>query len=238
MGLQALLSVLLALVVSQVIAHGAIVAYTIDGKEYPGYKGFQPAASPPTIQRQWNNYEPSKDIADPRTRCHGGTSAPLSAPVSPGSTIVAKWDYWPHYQGPVMVWLYACNGPFDKCDGSSRGWFKIDQVGMLGPPLSGKNWGQAKIPSEKKWTVKVPKVAAGNYLVRHEIIAIHTGNAPQFYAECAQLNVSGSGGGKPGMEYLVSIPGYANMSHPGIKIDIYTSKATKYEIPGPPVWHG
>jgi hypothetical protein len=119
-----------------------------------------------------------------------------------------------------MVWMYKCESSFSSCDGSGKGWFKIDQSGMTAPPLNGKNWGQAKLPAEKKWTVEIPKLRAGNYLLRHEIVTIHTSNAPQFYAECAQLNMTGSGGGMPTEQYMVKIPGYASMNHPGLKVYI------------------
>jgi hypothetical protein len=117
--------------------------------------------------------------------------------------------------------MYKCAGSFSSCDGSGKKWFKIDQVGMLSPPLNGKNWGQTKIVTDKKWTVKLPVLPAGNYLLRHEIITIHTSNAPQFYAECAQLSVAGASGQSvpaPSDQFMVAIPGYASMNHPGLKV--------------------
>jgi hypothetical protein len=117
--------------------------------------------------------------------------------------------------------MYKCAAAFTSCDGSGKGWFKIEQSGMISPPLNGKNWGQAKIPTEKKWTVKIPSLRTGNYLIRHEIITIHTSNAPQFYAECAQLNITGTSGMAPSEQYLVKIPGYASMNHPGLKVIDY-----------------
>jgi hypothetical protein len=125
----------------------------------------------------------------------------------------------------VIVWLYKCPSSFSTCDGSGKKWFKISQVGMLSPPLNGKDWGQTQIATKKQWTVKIPALAAGNYLLRHEIITIHTSNAPQFYAECAQLSVNSSGGGasvaSPSAQYLAEIPGYAPMNHPGLKVGVF-----------------
>jgi hypothetical protein len=117
--------------------------------------------------------------------------------------------------------MYKCDGSFSSCDGSGKKWFKINQVGMLSPPLNGKNWGQTKIATDKRWTVKLPKLPAGNYLLRHEIVTIHTSNAPQFYAECAQLSVTTAGAASvqlPSAQYLAEIPGYASMNHPGLKV--------------------
>lgn len=55
---------------------------------------------------------------------------------------------------------------------------------MTAPPLSGRNWGTAKVLKNLYWESKVPSsLAAGNYLVRHELLALHQANSPQFYAE-------------------------------------------------------
>lgn len=75
--------------------------------------------------------------------CNGGTSAALSATIAAGQNITAIWSQWTHKQGPVMVWMYKCAGAFSACDGKSKGWFKIDQMGMTAPPLSGDSWGTA-----------------------------------------------------------------------------------------------
>ncbi|KAF2663255.1 family 61 putative glycoside hydrolase [Microthyrium microscopicum] len=228
-----------ALLAANVRAHGSVTAYTIAGKDYPGYEGFSPSSGPPTIQRQWKDYNPVTSVSDPKLRCNGGTSAPLNAQVAAGSTVTAKWKQWTHQQGPVMVWMYKCAGAFTSCDGSGKSWFKIDQEGLNAPPLSSNNWATGKIYKDKKWTSKIPAtLPAGNYLIRHEIIALHQANSPQFYAECAQLAVTGGGSAMPSGQYMASIPGYATANDPGIKVDVYSSKATTYQLPGPAVWKG
>lgn len=82
-------------------------------------------------------------VTDAKMTCNGGTSAALSAPITAGQNITAIWGQWTHKQGPVMVWMYKCSGAFTACDGKGKGWFKIDQMGMTAPPLSGDNWGTA-----------------------------------------------------------------------------------------------
>ena len=32
---------------------------------------------------------------------------------------------WTHEQGPVMVWMYKCDGAFSGCNGSGKKWFKV-----------------------------------------------------------------------------------------------------------------
>jgi hypothetical protein len=203
------------------------------------YEGFSPASGPPSIQRQWRNYDPVTNVNDPKMRCNGGSSAPLNAQVPAGGSVTAKWKQWTHQQGPVMVWMYKCAAAFTTCDGSGKGWFKIDEKGLIKPPLSSNDWATGTLYKTKVWTSTIPKsLSAGNYLIRHEIIALHQANSPQFYAECAQLAVTGGGSAVPSGAYLATIPGYAPQNHPGIKVDVYSSKATTYEFPGPAVWTG
>jgi len=220
-------------------AHGAVTSYVIGGTTYPGYQGFSPANSPSVIQRQWPDYNPTMTVSDSKIRCNGGTSAALSASVAAGQTVTAIWAQWTHQQGPVMVWMYKCAGAFSSCDGSGQGWFKIDQMGMTAPPLTGTSWGTAVVYKDLKWTSTIPaSLTAGNYLIRHELLALHQANTPQFYAECAQIVVTGGGSASPSGNYLASIPSYASQNDPGIMIDIYSSTATTYTPPGPAVWKG
>jgi len=227
------------LLVAEASAHGAVTSYVIDGTAYPGYEGFSPASSPATIERQWPDYNPTMSVTAHSVMCNGGTSAALVANVTAGAKITAKWGQWTHQQGPVMVWMYKCAGDIKSCDGSGKNWFKIDQMGMTAPPLTGTNWGTAIVYKTLAWTSTIPaSLAPGYYLIRHELIAQHQANTPQFYAECAQLKVSGTGTAVPSGAFLANIPGYAPESDPGITIDIYSSTATTYTCPGPAVWTG
>lgn len=64
-------------------------------------------------------------------------------------------------------------------------------------------------------------VAPGNYLLRAEIIALHSAYAAggaQFYIACGQINVSGSGT-KTGT--TMSFPGAYAANDPSIVINIY-----------------
>lgn len=120
-----------------------------------------------------------------------------------------------------MVWLFKCAGAFTACTGDGQGWFKIDEKGMTAPPLDGNNWGTNDVLKTLKWTSTIPAaLAPGNYLIRHELLALHQANTPQFYAECAQLVITGSGTASPPAAYLAKIPGYAAQNDPGITVSI------------------
>jgi hypothetical protein len=76
----------------------------------------------------------------------------------------------------------------------------------------------------------------GYYLVRHEIIALHSAyseGGAQFYPGCHQLKISGEETKMPG-EGLVSFPGAYDGKEPGIMFSIYNQ--LPYKIPGPAVF--
>ncbi|KAJ7137266.1 glycosyl hydrolase family 61-domain-containing protein [Mycena filopes] len=66
-------------------------------------------------------------------------------------------------------------------------------------------------------------LAPGNYLLRTEIIALHTAQSvggAEFYPSCAQLHVTGSGKGAPRDDELVRFPGAYEARESGILIDV------------------
>lgn len=178
------------------------------------------------IQWQWPDFNPVESCTDPMIMCNGGTDADTSAPAVPGDEVSATWSQWTHAQGPVIVWMYKCEGDFSACDGSGSGWFKIDESGFSGDGVEvfldteePSGWGIAElVGGDKSWTSTIPDLAPGNYLIRHELIALHQANSPQFYAECAQIELGGSGTGVPDSSYLAAIPGYCSDDDPNISV--------------------
>lgn len=92
------------------------------------------------------------------------------------------------------------------------------------------------------WSFNMPSLAAGDYLLRGEIIALHSAGSQgqaQFYMSCAAIRVTGSGTCAP--TDTVSFPGAYSATDPGILISIYgnTGKPDNggkaYAIPGPKV---
>ncbi|EMR66955.1 putative glycoside hydrolase family 61 protein [Eutypa lata UCREL1] len=222
-----------------VSAHGAVTSYKIGGTEYAGYEGFSPQPGAQIIQRQWPDYNPIMTVTDAKMTCNGGTSAPLSAEITAGENITAVWKQWTHAQGPVMVWMYPCPSGFASCDGKGANWFKIDEMGLFGSNPNSEDWGTAVVLNTLEWSSKIPEsLKPGDYLIRHELLALHQANTPQFYPECAQLSVKGSGSASPGGEFLTAIPAYASQNDPGVMVDIYQGGLTSYTPPGPKVWTG
>lgn len=84
-------------------------------------------------------------------------------------------------------------------------------------------------------------VAPGDYLMRVELLALHSAPSlfgAQFYPGCAQIRVTGSGN-NDGAGNTVSFPGAYSQDDPGILISIYDSQGNTnnggkpYPIPGP-----
>lgn len=78
----------------------------------------------------------------------------------------------------------------------------------------------AYIVSGKPISATIPQnLAPGNYLIRHEIIALHLATSvggAEFYPSCAQVKVGGSGSGSPKAADLVAFPGGYSDNDPGI----------------------
>ena len=81
------------------------------------------------------------------------------------------------------------------------------------------------------------QLAPGEYLVRQEIIALHsavTVGGAEFYPSCTQVRIGGSQSGTPNQ--TVSFPGAYNDNDPGIYVpNIYAPGASYNNFPGPPV---
>lgn len=234
---------ILAALAGLVKGHGAVTDYVIDGVLWPGYEGFAPAYGPVTMEFQWPDYNPILDCSLSTIRCNAGTSAGDHAVIAAGDKITAQWAQWTHIPGTVTVYLYNCGSEgFGSCDGSGANWFKIDAVGLTSGTVADGMWGPGLVMDTLSWTTTIPaSLKAGNYLIRHELMAVHQANTPQFYPECGQLQVTGSGTSVPSGDFLVSIPSkdFCDMTSPSIDIDIYDASvgaATTYSIYGPSIW--
>ena len=176
------------------------------------------------IQRQWATIDPIFDISDPHLACNNpGAPPPSAIPLRAGDTITAVYWYWLHPVGPMTVWMARCvdtntegeevEVDCGKVDVSRVGWFKIWEGGLLeGPNLAEGLWYQKEFQrwdgSPGLWPVRIPAgLKSGRYMIRHEILSIHVEWKPQFYPECAHLNITGGGELVVPEEVLVRFPG-------------------------------
>jgi hypothetical protein len=190
-----------------------------------------------------NNNSPVTDLASNDLRCNvGGASGAKTSTVSvaAGSSLTFTADIAVYHQGPVSLYVASNCSRLSShltphsymtkvdsaaaADGSSK-WFKIKEIG---PKFPGGTW-----DLEQSYSVTIPScVAAGEYLVRIEQLAIHNpGSPPQFYINCAQVKVTG-GGSKTFSG--VSIPGHVKSTDSGYTANIYNN-FNSYTVPGPAV---
>ncbi|KAK8867512.1 glycoside hydrolase family 61 protein [Apiospora arundinis] len=249
----------LAALSSRALAHGGVQEYVINDVKYPGYVWHEPyEGQSHLIQRSWHSY-PITDPASSNMTCNfrgAAVADAYHAPVAAGSAISASWNEegfgWVHTVGPLMAYMAACPSSDDGCtalsttDIAGLDWFKIAEAGLreghaVGDKAGWLQWDLWENQVTDHWDVVVPAtLKPGKYLIRHEIINLEL--APvQFYPDCAQLEVSGSGSSVPTAEYLVKFPGGYSVTDPGIAIAgrVTNDMVTKnYTVPGPKVWSG
>ncbi|APA09140.1 hypothetical protein SS1G_03041 [Sclerotinia sclerotiorum 1980 UF-70] len=169
--------------------------------------------------------------------CHkNAVNANVSATVPAGGTVEFQWTTWPHNIGPVLTYVANCGGSCATVNKNNLKFVKIDQAGIN---LSTQVWASGDlIAKNSSWTTTVPKsLAAGHYIFRHEIIALHgatTPNGAQNYPFCLNIDVTGSGTANP-----VGVPAtsFYKATDPGIYFNPYVT-LNNYTIPGPALWTG
>lgn len=233
---------------TSVAAHGHVQGIVADGVYYEGYNpSFQYMSTPPAVIG-WscpecldNGFVTPDAYGGSNITCHkNATPGQAHATVAAGGTVELQWTAWPEsHHGPVIDYLAKCSEECETVDKDTLEFFKVDQGGLVDDSTVPGTWASDKlIANNNSWTVKIPSsIAPGNYVLRHEIIALHSaGNADgaQNYPQCINLQVTGSGSDTPS-----GILGTAlyKETDPGILINIYTSLST-YDTPGPTLYNG
>lgn len=173
--------------------------------------------------------------------CHkDAKNGALSASVKAGGDVELQWTEWPEsHHGPVITYLANCDGDCTTVDKTSLKFFKIDEAGLIDDSNVPGTWASDNlISNNNSYTVTIPSsIAAGNYVLRHEIIALHSAgetNGAQNYPQCINLKVTGGGSDSPAGTLGTAL--YKN-TDAGIKVNIYQSLSS-YDIPGPALYSG
>ncbi|CUA77705.1 hypothetical protein RSOLAG22IIIB_12776 [Rhizoctonia solani] len=198
---------------TSVRAHGYVQSVNIGGQTYAGWLPFvDPYAqpSPPsTVVRKVPDDGPLT-YNSPDLTCNkgGSTGNGITATVAAGQSVTWTMNTWPaDHKGSMQVYMASCGDNCDSFDGSGNVWFKVSSEGLI--DASSFYWGSDKLISQgNSWTQVIPSnIKAGKYLMRFELLALHSAGAPQFYPSCTQLDITGGGNGAPTQSELVSIPG-------------------------------
>ncbi|KDQ15547.1 glycoside hydrolase family 61 protein [Botryobasidium botryosum FD-172 SS1] len=228
-------------------AHGYVPQIKIGNTYIPGWDvSKDPYANPAPVRVVRRTPNDSGFISNPTSQditCSIGNSnlpaQPITATVAAGQTVTFLWNTWPlgHY-GPMINYMARCSGSCSSFKGNTgTPWFKISQE-----TYANGEWASDKFAKNNhSWTVTIPpKIAAGDYLLRHETIALHGASNPggaQFYPVCVQLTVTGGGSLNPSG---LAFPGAYSATDKGILFNPYQGDAANqaYVAPGGPVTSG
>lgn len=231
-----------------VAGHGYVSGAVVDGQYYGGYivTSYAYTDNPPkTIG--WSTeatdlgFVDGSSYSSPDIICHKDAKAgAISAEVAAGKEVELQWTEWPEsHHGPVVTYLANCNGDCSKVDKTSLEFFKIDEKGLIDGSNAPGTWATDNlISNNNSWTVTIPSdIAAGNYVMRHEIIALHSAgqkDGAQNYPQCLNFKVTGGGNASP--QGTLGTKLYKE-TDPGILVNIYQSLKS-YVIPGPALFSG
>jgi cellulase len=232
-----------------VAAHGHVDNIVVDGVQYRGYDptSFPYMAEPPIVVG-WAAEQPDNGFVEPNSFstgdiiCHkSATPAGGHATVAAGGSVSLQWNTWPEsHHGPMIDYLASCNGPCESVDKMALEFFKIDAAGIDDPAAAvpGKWASDVMIANNFTWTVQIPSdIAPGNYVLRHETIALHSAgqaNGAQSYPQCFNLEVTGSGSAQPAGTLGTAL---YTPEDAGILANIYNAPLS-YEMPGPALYSG
>ncbi|KAI2622277.1 glycosyl hydrolase family 61-domain-containing protein [Xylaria nigripes] len=167
--------------------------------------------------------------------CHiNAKPGSITTTVAAGGTVQFQWTTWPHDIGPILTYVAPCDGACSDVDKTTLKWVKIDAVGW--DPATSKWASGTLIENNNTWITTVPTtLAPGNYVFRHEIIALHGGatkDGAQNYPQCFNIAITGSGTDKP--TGILGVDLYKE-DDPGILFNPYV-EFVSYPIPGPPLY--
>ncbi|KAI1743977.1 glycoside hydrolase [Xylaria scruposa] len=250
-----------------VAGHGGGQHYTIDGVVYRGfvYNGKRnwdfSNNTEGSIQRQWH-FDYVIDLDDKSMAC-GNTGMPNAkshyAPIKAGNIVSVNYtvyenygnywlpgDHWNHAMGPMSAYMAACpDKGCEEVDVNSPIWFKIWETGLLNGTWVDGYWAQREVYQGSNLDIPTPaSIKPGKYLLRHEMTNLENAFI-QWFPNCIQLEVSGSGHSLPAAEELVAFPGAYDKDVDKSFVLTYAwawltdhANDTVYPIAGPPVWRG
>ena len=199
-----------ATLVGQAAAHGYVRTWTLDGVDFNGYS--RSDGSPKAGAIGWSfttpDEGPEMNLNSPNFACRsGGKSASSSGQIAAGGQANFFWtsddhvinpNGWnPGHRGPIMTYIASCNGDCSSVDAGTLKWTKIAEEGVTGPANTQGTWATDNMVSNGGVaSATIPSdIAAGNYVLRNEIIALHKAHLgePEFYMQCGNVEVTGAG---------------------------------------------
>ncbi|PSN64964.1 glycoside hydrolase, partial [Corynespora cassiicola Philippines] len=231
-------------IASTALAHGTVPSLLIDGESKQGflldyYYAQQNGGEIPEhygwyAENLDNGFVAPNAFGEPDIICHKNAKpASATTSVAAGGKVEFQWTAWPEsHMGPVITYVANCGGDCATVDKTTLKFVKIDEAGY-----EDGQWAAIKmIANNNTWPVTVPEtLAPGNYVFRHEIIALHGGgdlNGAQNYPQCFNIEITGSGTDNP--EGVLGTELYTP-EDAGIHFSPYQG-TIDYPIPGPALY--
>jgi hypothetical protein len=122
------------------------------------------------------------DQTSPAIACSVEPGAPaIAAPARAGAGIEFSWNPWyANHKGPLVTYMAPYEGSVDKVDVNKLSFFKIGERGLA---ADGKTWAvDEMIANGSVSTAVIPHdIKSGNYILRHELIALHYATEDSLY---------------------------------------------------------
>lgn len=237
---QTMVSLIILYVVAflrTVNAHGRVGGVLAEGKYYIGADHY---STTPSAGWRANNGDNgfASSISSADIICHNQATPGLDyITIAAGNTMELQWTTWPtSHKGPVLDYLAPCGQDCSTVDKSNLQFTKIAEAGLLDASSNPQRWASDDLISNNfTWATTIPStVAPGKYVLRHEVIALHSASSVggvQAYPQCFNVEITGSGSdalssGSSGTKLY-------GPNDPGVLVNIYYPVLESYNIPGP-----
>lgn len=192
-------------------AHGLVSGFATDGVYQQGYildyyyakinTGTYPDTAGWYEEATDNGYIAPSAYGQADIICHkNAANGQITGSVAAGGTVDFFWTKWPDsHIGPILTYVANCGGDCTTVDKTTLKFVKIDEAAV---DLATQKWPtDAMIANNNTYSVTVPStLAAGNYVFRHEIIAMHGAGSvggAQNYPFCINIAITGGGSDNP-----------------------------------------
>ncbi|KAI0967463.1 lytic polysaccharide monooxygenase [Xylaria arbuscula] len=234
-------------IVQLVSAHGYVAGVTVnDGAWIQGCNPnwyYYPSGAPVTpgwqALNQDNGFVAPDAYGTSDIACHkSATPGQSYVNANSGDTLTIYWNTWPDsHKGPIINYLAQCSGECTSATAAGLTFEKISEDAWISGSDPGTWVTDTLIANNFTSEFVIPSgLAPGNYVLRHEIIALHSAGSEdgaQNYPQC--LNIKVGTGGSTAMPAGEAATSFYSETDPGILFNLYTT-FDSYTIPGPALW--
>lgn len=238
---------------SRVYGHGYVAFVSLDHTVYEGFRNHNPNPAPGAVGWSFTTPDegPELDIASPDFVCRQSALASSNyGIVSAGGAVDIQWtsadpirnpNGWAH-SGPIITYIANCDGDCTTADKTKLRWTKLHESAVITGPASSQGiWATDVMRDNMGWySLTIPEsIAAGKYVLRSEILALHRSHLgePEFYPGCLSVEVTGQGTNDLKDQGVVASKLYSTEDAQLFGFDFHNGeRETFWPIPGPKLY--